>query len=139
MRYPVFIFLFLLLSFAGTAQPSSGWSLYLNKTKLLSASVDSVVSIQLSKKEKGKIKFDFSHRDKTFKRSLMVMNEQRNELLHKEVRLLCGIVSFSADSLLAKTSGKPFTVYVVDIPADPAKAMLVRMAPVAICKVEWKE
>ncbi len=138
MRYFIIAFTLLLFSVAGNAQ-SQHWSLYINKAKRLSASVDSVQEFQLSKAEKGALKFYFPDRSKEFKRTLIIMNEQRNELLQKDMRTTCKTASFRLDTLLAKTGGHSFVVYIRDIPADPQKAMLVRMAPVAICNVTWRE
>ena len=49
MRYLLIVFSFLLFSVAANAQ-SQHWSLYINKTKKLSASVDTLQEIRLSKK-----------------------------------------------------------------------------------------
>ena len=67
------------------------------------------------------------------------MNRQRNTLLQKEMKTSCKTASFPVSSLLSKTEAKPFTIYLIDIPADPAKAALVRVAPLAICDVSWIE
>ena len=138
MRYFIIILSALLFSLAGNAQ-SQHWGLYINKAKRLSATVDSVQEYQLSKAEKGIIKFNFPERDKAFKRTVIIMTEQRNEVLQKDMKTSCKTASFRLDTLLAKTGGNPFVIYIRDIPSDPQKAMLVRMAPVAICNVMWKE
>ena len=138
MRYFVIIFSLVLFSVAGKAQ-SQHWNLYINKAKRLSASVDSLQEFQLSKAEKGTIKFSFPDRNKEFKRTVIIMNEQRNEVLEKDMKTACKTASFRLDTLLSKTGGNSFVVYIRDIPADPQKAMLVRIAPVAICNIMWKE
>lgn len=138
MRHLFILLLLALFTVAGNAQ-SQHWNLYVNKTKQISASVDSMQEFQLSKKEKGTIKFTFPDRSKEFKRDIIIMNEQRNEVLKKDMKTSCKKASFSIDSLLQETGGNAFSIYIRDIPADPQKAMLVRIAPVAICKVVWKE
>ncbi len=139
MRYSFFFLSLMVLPFLAMSQVSPNWSLYLNKIKLVSASVDSAVSVELARKSKGSLKVCFKRRDTAFKRSVILMDEQRQTIAQKELKTNLRMASFSVDDLLSATKGKPFTIYVTDIPADPAKAMLVRMAPVAICHVAWKE
>ena len=138
MTGKIFWLLLFFAPFIAAAQSSSGWQLYLNKTKLLSASTDSTVSVQLQALKNSTLTFDFSERDTSFKRSVLVMNESRTTVQQKEMMGTCKTASFTIADLLAKTNRKPFTVYVVDIPTDPAKAMLVRVAPVPICNFTWQ-
>ncbi len=139
MRSGIILLLLLSLSITAMTQSSSDWKLYLNKTKLLSASTDSMANVQLSKRSIGTVKFDFSKRDTGFNRSVMIMNEKRNTLLRKELTSKCKTVSFSMSDLLSKISEPSFTIYIVDIPSNPAQAALVRVVPVPICHIEWKE
>lgn len=137
MRYFILVLL-LLFSVAINAQ-TQRWSLYINKSKQLSASVDRLQEFQLSKAEKGTIKFKFPDYNKEFIRTVIIMNEQRNDLLETKVKTSCKTASFNLNELLSKTGGNPFVIYIRDIPADPQKAMLVRIAPMPICHVQWKE
>lgn len=139
MRCKIISLLFALIPLFSMAQSSANWHLFLNKKSLLSATTDSVAKVQLSKKDKGWLCFDFYNRDTSFKRSVLVMNGERNTLLQKELPLACKTASFSMDDLLTKTAGQAFTIYVADIPSDPKKAMLVRVAPQPICSITWKE
>ena len=138
MRYRIMASLLFLLPFFALAQTSPNWYLYLNKTKLLTAPVDSTASVQLSKGSKGSLKICFPARDKAYKRSVVLMDEQRQTILQKDMKTTLRMASFPMADVLLKSNKQPFVIYIVDIPADPAKAMLVRMAPVAICKVNWK-
>ena len=121
--------------FVAMAQVNLQWTLYLNKTKLFTSSVDSMANISLSTKDTGLITFDFSNRDTSFKRSVIIMNEKRNTLFQKELKAGCNKASFLIENLRDKTSRQPVTVSIADIPSDPAKAALVRVAPVVICKI----
>ena len=138
MRSAVNLLIFLIFSFATMAQASQQWTLYLNKTKLFTSSVDSMASISLSQKDTGLITFNFSNRDTGFKRSVIIMNEKQNTLFQKELKAGCNKTSFLIENLSDKTSRQPVTVSIADIPSDPAKAALVRVAPVAICKIGWR-
>lgn len=138
MRYLFIIFSFLLFSVVANAQ-SQHWNLYINKTKKLSASVDTLQEIRLSKQETGVIKFKFPDRSKEFRRTVIIMNGQRTSVLENDMKPSCKTASFKLNELLSKTEGNPFTIYIRDIPSDPQKAMLVRIAPVAICKATWRD
>ena len=139
MLYKRFVFLFVMMPFFVMAQSSTKWSLFLNGTQLLSSSVDSAASVQLSQHNKGNIKIAFEKRDAGFKRTLLFMNKMRQTFLQKEMSTTGKNASFSIAGVLAKSNKKPFVIYMVDVPADASKAIGVRVAPVAICNVDWKE
>lgn len=138
MRHKLVIPFLVLLPFFALSQTSSGWSLFVNKTKLLSSSLDSVASVQLPKESHGNFRISFAKNDTSVKRTVLLMNKQRQTFLQKEMKPGCKTASFSMANLLSLSKAQAFTIYIADIPADPAKAMLVRIAPRAICEVEWK-
>lgn len=138
MRYKVLASFFFLLPFLAMAQTAPDWHLYLNKTKLLSSTLDSVVAVQLPKEGKGTLTVCLAKKDTSLKRTVLLMNDQRQTFLQKAISPGARAGSFSMAEVLKQSGAKPFTIYLVAIPADPAKAMLVRMAPAAICKVDWR-
>ncbi|MDQ2751965.1 MAG: hypothetical protein M3R72_02985 [Bacteroidota bacterium] len=139
MFYKAVFFLFVLMPFVVMAQASSPrWSLFLNETKLASASMDSAASVQLSKKKKGNLKMVFENRDSGFRRTILLMNEKRQTFLQKAVKTKSKTASFLMKDVLEKSKQRSFVMYVVDVPEDSTKAMGIRMMPVAICKVKWK-
>lgn len=119
------------------AQSSGEWTLYLNKAKLVASSVEKEEKLELAKQSKGKLKLQFAQKDTSFIRSVLIMNEQRNTLLTKELKPACTSASFAVSELLSQTGGNDFTIYIVDVPADPSVAATMRIAPVAICHVKW--
>ncbi len=139
MLYKTIVFLFFMMPLFSVAQTSSEWSLFLNETKLLSGSVDSAASIQLSKQSKGNLQIAFEKKDTSFTRTILLMNKTRQILKQKQMNTSCKKVSFSVADILIQSSAKPFSIYIVDVPANSAKAMGIRVAPVAICNVGWKE
>ncbi len=138
MRYKLLASFFFLLPLLAMAQTAPGWHLYLNKTKLLTGTLDSVAAVQLPKDGKGTLTVCLLKKDTSLKRTVLLMNEQRQTFLEKAMKPGGRSASFSMAEVLKQSGGKPFTIYLAAIPADPAKAMLVRMAPVAICKVDWQ-
>ena len=138
MRYMMMASLLFLLPFVTRAQTAPDWCLCLNKTKLLSSSFDSVASVQLPKESEGKLTICLLKKDTSQKRTVMLMNTEGQTLLHQVLPLTGTTASFSMDEVLHISGGGRFTIYLASVPADPAKAMLVRMAPVAICEVTWE-
>ena len=138
MRYLLMVSVFFFFPLVMMAQTAPRWCLCVNKTKLVSSNLDSVASVQLPKESKGKLTICFAKKDTSQKRTVMLMNRERQTLLHQELSLTGRTASFSMEELREKAGGQPFTIYLASIPADPAKAMLVRMAPVAICEVAWR-
>ena len=139
MRLQIVILLLFFTPLFSMAQSSSDWQLYLNKTKLLSASTDNVENVQLSKSGQGTLKLVFVNLDTSFNRSVIIMNEQRNTLLKQEMEKSCDTIKIAIAELLSKTKGESFSIYITDIPTDPAIAATMRIAPVAIGKITWKE
>ena len=138
MPYRMMASLFFLFPFFALAQTAPGWHLYFNKTKLLSSTIDSVASVQLPKEKEGTLNICLAKKDTSLKRTVILMNKQRQTFLQKELKTTGRSASFPMADVLQKSGGQPFTIYLAAIPADPAKAMLVRMAPQAICEVNWR-
>lgn len=139
MPVKIIIAILLFTPFIAMSQTLPEWTFYLNKTKLFTSSVDTITNVSLSTKDTGLVTFDFKNRDTNFKRSVIIMNEKRNTLLQKRVENNCTKVSFLLENLHDKTSLQPVTICISDIPSDPAKAALVRVAPVAICRIVWTD
>ncbi len=139
MHFRTLIFLFLLLPFVAMTQTaSSQWSLFLSKTKLALASMDSVASVQVPKKSNGKLQVVFEKRNIHFVRTVLLMNEKRQTFLQKEIKTKSNTAAFLMADVLEKSKEQPFTIYIVDVPADKSKAMGIRIIPVAICRIVWE-
>lgn len=139
MLYKTIAFLLLIMPFIAMAQTSSSqWSLFLNETKLALASTDSVASVQLPKKSKGNLQMHFEKRNIHFDRTVLLMNEKRQTFLQNELKTKNNTASFLMIDVLQKSKEQPFTIYIVDVPADKSKAIGIRIMPVAICKIVWQ-
>ncbi len=72
-----------------------------------------------------------------FVRTVLLMNEKRQTFLQKEMKTKSNTASFLMLDVLQKSKEEPFTIYIVDVPADKSKAMGIRIVPIAICKIIW--
>lgn len=133
--YALLLLLMPLLSFS----QSDDWKLYINQKEVVSASGDSVQTIEVKHPTDTTLKFVFAANDTAFKKTVIIMNEQRNSIDSKNVTANAHETIFNALELYRQSNGKNINVYIVNIPADPAKAARVRMAPRLICKLQWTE
>ncbi len=100
--------------------------------------MDSDVSVQLPKKNKGSLQIHFEKRNIHFDRTVLLMNEKRQTFLQKELKTKSNTASFLMADVFEKSKEQAFTIYIVDVPADRSKAMGMRIMPIAICKIEWR-
>jgi hypothetical protein len=129
--------LLMLLPFLSHGQSVDDWKLYLNKKEVASAIEDSVPTVQVHKKDTSTLKFVFAGSDTAFIRKLIVMNKQRNGIDSKTLTANAIKVVFNVQELSRLSGGEDLTFYIVNIPANPAKAALVRVAPRSICNLQW--
>jgi len=131
--------MFLLLPFLAQCQYIKSWKLYVHQKKALSVKGDSVRTMQLNKNDTSTLKFVFNEGDTAFKRKVIVMNSKRNSIDDKNITAKGCEVIFNAKKLYQQSEGEDITFYIIKIPADPAKAALVRVAPHPFFNLQWKE
>jgi len=129
----------LMMPLFAQGQYIKSWKLYLNQKEVLSAKGDSVQTVNVRENDTSALKFVFSEGDTAFIRKVIVMNSHRNGIDDKNITEKGCEVTFNAQSLYQQSKGEDITFYIVNIPADPAKAALVRVAPHPICILQWKE
>ena len=134
----------LLLSMAvglvANAQSTDKWTICVNKKKISTGTLESPGTATISTASKGKFTVRYSGTGKNDKkRSILIFDTERHELLRKDIANGFGKFTFNIDSLKAKTNGRTFKIYTVGIPKNPEEAALVRMAPMLLCDVSWKE
>ena len=132
----VFLVLFIIPLFS-YSQFVKGWKLYINQKRVLSAKGDNVLTVRVHKKDTSTMRFVFSAGDTAFKRKVIVMNDQNNGIDDKNITEKGCEVTFNSQKLYQESKGENITFYIVNIPADPAKAALVRVAPHPFCNLQW--
>jgi hypothetical protein len=115
------------------------WKLYINHKKVLSSKGDSVLKVQVHRNDTSVLKFVFAASDTAFKRTVIIMNSQRVGIEDKNINEKGCEVTFNTQALFQQSKGEDITFYIVSIPADPAKAALVRVAPHPFCNLRWIE
>ena len=131
--------LFMLISMAAISQSTDHWRLYVNKKKVCTGTPDAQGDAVLSTKAKGKFIVRYAGTGKNdSKRSILIFDTERHELMHKAIGNSFGKFTFNIDSLKAKTQSRTFNIYTTAIPKDPQVAQLVRMSPKLLCVVSWK-
>jgi hypothetical protein len=133
------VFILLLSPFLSYSQSVDNWQLYLNKQQIASAQKDSVQIVQIHKKTDAALKFVLDAGDTAFIRKVIVMDNEHTGIDSRTVTANAGEAVFSTQELYQKSSKKNLTFYIVKIPANPAKASLVRVAPIPICHLQWVE
>ena len=123
----------------GRSQVNDDWKLYFNHKQIASSKADAVQTVAVHKTDTATLRFEFAAADTAFKRKIVVMNEQRNGIDSKQLTANAIEAVFSIAELYHQSNGKDLTFYIVNTPADPAKAALVRVAPKPICKLQWVE
>lgn len=121
-------------SVAKTDKP--GWKVLLNGKQVLQTSTENESSNRktISTAELGgKASLDIIYTespDAKLKRSFIVMNNQRNELLRKDNTTKFTLNSSELSALAQKS--KELVIYTIGIPSDPAVAATVRVRPVHV-------
>ena len=137
MLVRIFFLLMLSLPQLSYAQNIKNWKLYINNKMALSAKEDSVLTIEVHDKDTSTLKFVFNAGDTAFIRRVIVMNSQRKGIDDSNMNEKGCEVTFNTQVLYHQSEGEDITFYLVNIPADPAKAALVRIAPHPFCNLKW--
>jgi hypothetical protein len=132
----IFLMLFIIPLFS-YSQFVKSWKLYINQKKVLSVKGDSVLTVLVHKNDTSTMRFVFSASDTAFKRKVIVMDNQRNGIDDRNITEKGCKVTFNVQKLYQESKGENVTFYIVNIPADPAKAALVRVAPHPFCNLQW--
>jgi len=111
----------------------------MDKKQIASANGDSVQTVQVHKNANTSLTFALANVDTAFIRKIIVMNEQRKGISSEMVTVHTNEAVFNIQELYQQSNGKDLTFYTVKLPANPAKAALVRVAPTPICKLQWVE
>lgn len=115
------------------------WTLYIQGKEIISEKGDSARTVKVHRKDNTTLRFAFAPGDTAFKRRLIVMDSDRVGIDDRAITAReCG-ASFNTQELYRRSKGKDVTFYMVTIPADPAKAALVRVAPHPFCSLQWIE
>lgn len=118
------------------AQSEDSIAIFLNKKQIAVTAFAEHTDVELSKKASGKLCINFP-KDTSYNRSIIVMNDQRNPLVTRVFGKKSSCVFFTVKELVATTKGQSFSLYVLNLPSDPAMAATMRMAPVLFCRVDW--
>ena len=137
MLVRIFFLLMLSLPQLSHAQYIKSWKLYINEKKALSAKGDSVLTIEVNDNDTSNLKFVFDAGDTAFIRRVIVMNGKRNGIDDRNMNEKGCEVNFNTQVLFHQSEGEDITFYIVNIPADPAKAALVRISPHPFCNLKW--
>ncbi len=129
--------LLLFMPFLFLSQTFRNWKLYVNDKIAVESKDDSIRIVQVHNNADVQLKFVFAKGDTAFKRKVIVMNDQRNGIDDKSIAEKECEVTFNAQLLYQESKGEDITFYIVNIPADPAKAALVRVAPHPFCNLQW--
>jgi hypothetical protein len=120
------------------SQSFDNWKLYLhNKKVAVGSKDDSIHTIQVHYQADASLKFVFEAGDTAFKRKIIVMNSQHIGIDDITINEKGCEATFNTKTLYQQSKGEIITFYIVKIPADPAKAALVRVAPHPICNLQW--
>ncbi|TKK70815.1 hypothetical protein FC093_03725 [Ilyomonas limi] len=137
MLFKICSIILILIPFLSYSQSVDSWKLYLNEKQLASATEDSIPTVQVHKRDTSALKFVFAGSDTAFIRKVIVMNKQRNGIDSKTAAANAIKVVFNVQELNRLSHGEDLIFYIVKIPANPAKAALVRVAPRPICNLQW--
>jgi len=129
--------LLLLMPFLSHSQTPGNWKLYINEKIAADSKDDSIRTVQVHNNADVTLKFVFAKGDTAFKRKVIVMNNQRNGIDDRSITKEGCEATFNTQSLYQESKGENVTFYIVNIPADPAKAALVRVAPHPFCNLQW--
>ncbi len=128
------------ISMTAMSQPTDHWRLYVNKTKIQTGQADVPGEAAISSAAKGRFTVRYSGTGKNdSKRTILIFDQERHELMSKAIGDSYGRFSFNIDSLKSKTQTRAFSIYTVAIPKNRNTAMLVRVAPKLLCAVSWKQ
>ncbi len=131
--------LIILLPLLAQSQDGGRWTMYVNRKAVAYDTTGKAQTVRLKQAAKGEIRFRFSAIDTAIIRTVMVMDEERIGIDSKLLKRRCKSVAFAVKDLYTMSKGRSFSFYTADKPADPAKAMLVRMAPVLFCTIAWTQ
>jgi hypothetical protein len=123
-------------------QAQTGWKIKVNSKLLLSASKEdeekNTKKINAAEwKKNGSLEIVYSESDpKKYKRSILFVDENDNELIRKDNT---NHAKISISALKNKFSGKAkIRIFTIAIPADPELAARVRVRRVHLCTLELK-
>ena len=119
------------------SQSIDEWKLCFNKKEVASSRSDSIATIKVKHDTKAALKFVLPANDTAFIRKIIVMTTAQNGIDSKQLSTGEHDVIFNPDELYTQANGSAVSFYIVKLPADPAKAMLVRIAPRLICNLQW--
>jgi hypothetical protein len=129
--------LLLLMPFWLQSQTFKSWRLYIDDNMAVDSKNDSIRTVQVHNNADVNLKFVFAKGDTAFKSRVIVMDDQRRGIDDRSITEKGCEATFNAQSLCLDSRGENVTFYIVNIPADPAKAALVRVAPHPFCKLQW--
>jgi len=134
------LLLILLIPSVVFAQKKDSWKICAHHKTVASGTMGGdtePVTAELSA-TKGTFKITYKSAAKDKKRSIIIMNESRNPLITEELGKNSGTVKIDINQLKEKTGGKTFYVYTLALPTDPAIAATIRVRPMLLCTVSWK-
>ncbi|MFY7901226.1 MAG: hypothetical protein ACOVNY_13640 [Chitinophagaceae bacterium] len=121
-------------------QPTSSWKVQLHKTIIDDTVLQKNVSISLAHlKAKQILLLQYLPIDDkpNWRRDIMIMNEQRQQLLKTSLCNQQFCISISSLKQLTKDSS--FSIYTVQLPINAEEAKRIRIAPKKIATFIWKE
>ena len=141
MKISQFVIVLCMVSgMAAKAQPPEKWTISVNKKKVAEGTADAPGDASISLAAKGTVIIKYSGSPKNDnRRSILIFDTERHQLLKKEIKRNYGKFTFNIDTLKAKTNGRKFEIYTIAIPNDPEKAAMVRLRPMLLCVMAWKQ
>jgi len=138
----ILVTLILLVTFTVilNAQSEDRWRLMVNSKTVAKGLANSPGQATISKSAKGKLYVKFWGAGATnWHRSILIFDTQRHQLLKQELKKGSGKFAFFLDSIKSKTQGQQFEIYTVAVPSNPEEAASIRVRPVLLCTVSWKQ
>ena len=139
MHFRILYLLLVIFPLFAQSQNVGSWTMYVDRTAIAFDATGKAQTVSVKHIAKGKIQFRFAPIDTSIMRSIIVMNDKRSGIDSKQLPHHCVKIAFSVKDLYNKSNGQSVSFYTADKPADPAKAVLVRIAPVLFCTITWTE
>lgn len=126
------------------AQPTDKWQICFNKQSIFNGNSDQINRVaflkltSLKKKDCITIRYETGNADTGWKRTFFINDSADREIKKLELNKQSGSVSVNATVLKAMLDKKlPVFIYTTSLPKDPAKAAVIRIRRLLLCKLDW--
>ena len=116
------------------------WKLFVDDEEIAASSVKEPKEIKIVNARKGLLKIQSNQPIALpeTKLSALIFDKQRQLLLQKEINQQLNSVTFDIEDIRQKTLHQSFEIHLTAIPTEPDKSSQIRVRPLLLCTIDWK-